>query len=150
MAERAKTNSTTKPGCDNYVDIKSQIDAQGSRWYYVARMDPEEEAYRNLAIRRPKTEERPTINVDTLFSPDTIARSFGSQLSFASQHTPSPLPQQHYQQPQVQQSYPPLNCETSVNPYQQQSGVPQQQSGVPQQQAQSPFTANVVQGYPQQ
>lgn len=147
MGERAKTNSTTKPGCDNYVDIKSQIDVQGNRWYYVARMDPEEEAYRNLAIRRPKTEERPTVNVDTLFSPDTIARSFGSQLSFASQQVPSPLaqqqiPQQQYQQ-QVQQNYPPLNCETSVNPYQQQSGVPQQQ-------VQSPFTANVVQGYPQQ
>lgn len=154
MGERARTESTTKPKCDNYVDIKSRVDAQGNHWYYVARMDPEEDFYRNLAIRQPKSEERTPVNVDTLFSPDAIARTFGSQFSLAPQQPqtyqqsplPSPqqqIPQQTYQQPQAQQTYPSLNCETSVNPYQQQNGVPQQQ-------AQSPFSASVVQGYPQQ
>lgn len=139
--ERAKTGSTTEPKCDNYVDIKSRIDAQGNHWYYAARMDPLEDTYRNLAIRQPKSEEQQAVGVDTLFSPDAIARSFGSQLSFAPQ---PPMQQQNPQQQyQGQQNYQPLNCETTVNPYQQQSGVPQQQ-------VQSPFTTNVVQGYSQQ
>lgn len=138
---RKKTGSTTELKLDNYIDIKSYYDDRGVQRFFAEQMDENDEYYTSTLIRDLKTPT--TFDSASLFSADSIARAFGSQVSL----TPPQGTNVTYAQGSFQNPHPvSVNCETPVqSPF-----AAMNVSGVPSQQVQSPFSQQVVMGYPQQ
>lgn len=136
---RKKTGSTTELKLDNYIDIKSYYDERGVQRFFAEQMDENDPYYTSTLIRSPAPP--PPLDSASLFSADSIARAFGSQVSLV------PASNISHSQGSFQNSNPiGISCESTMQP----TFAAMNSSGVPSQQVQSPFAQQVVMGYPQQ